>query len=153
MDLGRLSLKERLLLCERVEEACLRRLHEIARRSDPGDGPLRDFLGHLIREEEGHLAGVRGFAERTLPPVPDGAAGALLESMILSRFPSLSQGFGEGILSRDNALYFAECVQKESSRFYRELSDGAPDAESRDFFRRAAEGGESLLKHIQTILL
>ncbi len=153
VELKRLSLKEWLAVCERAEGACVRRFREIAEQADPGDQPLLGFLKDLVSEEEGHLSAIRRFSEKLPGPEVWRLDEMLLEHMIRSHFPSFSRGFGEGRLSRDNALYFAECVEKESSRFYRDLSDGAPDPEARDFFRRVAEGEESHLKNIQTILL
>ncbi len=151
--LGDLSLKERLALCERAEAACVERFREIAGRSDPSDKPLLGLIRDLVAEEEGHLADIRRFSEKV--PAPPGwrLDEELLARLIRLRFPSFGRVFGEGFLSRDVALYFAECLEMESSRFYRALADGAPDGESRDFFRRVAEGEESHLKCLQTTLL
>ena len=153
MELRELSLKEWLSVCERAEGACAQRLREISGRADPADAPLLRFLGSLVSEEEAHLDAIRQFSRKVPGPPVWLLDEMLLDHLVRSRFPSFGQGFGEGRLSRDNALYYAECVEKESSRFYRALSEEAPDPESRDFFRTVAEGEESHLKHIQTTLL
>jgi rubrerythrin len=153
VEIQNLSLKEWLAVCERAEGACARRFREIAGQADPKDQSLLDFLRNLVSEEEGHLADVRRFGEKVQGPGVWRLDDALLEYVLKHHFPSFSQGFGEGNLSRDVALYLAECVERESSRFYRDLSAGAPDPAARDFFRKAAEGEESHLKCIQTTLL
>ena len=153
MELSDLSLKERLAVCERAEGACAERLREIAGQADPGDKPLQGFLQSIVAEEENHLSDIRKFSEKVPAPGAWQLDDVLLDYLLRLHFPSFRQGFGEGLLSRDNALYFAECVEKESSRFYRDLSEEAPDPESREFFRKAAEDEESHLKCIQTTLL
>jgi len=153
VEIKDLSLKEWLAVCERAEGACVRRFREIAGQSDPGDTSLRRFLQNLVSEEEGHVEAIRRFGEGVRGPDVWRLDDILLDHVLKRHFPSFGQGFGEGNLSRDVALYLAECVERESSRFYRDLSEGASDPAARDFFRKVAEGEESHLKCIQTTLL
>jgi rubrerythrin len=153
VEIQDLTLKELLALCERAEGACARRFREIAGQADPKDTSLQEFLRNLVSEEEAHVEDIRRFGRNVRAPDVWRLDDVLLERVLGRHFPSFAQEFGEGNLSRDVALYLAECVERESSRFYRELSEGAPDPSARDFFRKVAEGEESHLKCIQTTLL
>lgn len=153
MNLEDLSLKELLWLCHRAEILCLRRLEQIHEGSDPADLPLHELLRELAAEQSNHARAVDEYERRMPRPeiwLLDPAQG---ERLLLWRLPSLSRGFGEGLLDRDLALFFAESLEEEAARLYRALSEHAPDWESRNFFINMAERDRCSLDHLRQVVL
>jgi rubrerythrin len=151
MNLGCLSLKERLSLCRRAATAGVRRLRLLRQRADPRDVPLVELFDALAREMERHLADIGRFYDHL-----DGAAvndGADLDRVVAEYFPSLSKGTGEARIDRETGSYWVECLEEESARFYRALAEQAPDERSRAFFDQSVAAQESHLDFIRHVLL
>jgi hypothetical protein len=153
MTLEELSLGGLLALSRQAEELCLHRLERIREWSDPEDGPLHELLEDLVAEERNHLGAIEEYeiraAEEGIPPVDPAQA----ERLLRSRLPSLGRRFGEGFLDRDLALFFAESLEEEASRFYRALKEHARDGESRSFFLNMAERDRCSLDHLRSVVL
>lgn len=139
MNVEDLSLKELLSLCRQAEGMCLRRYDQIRERSDPSDQPLHDLLWELASEQQNHARSVEEYEARAPQPETSPLEAAQAVRMVLRQLPSISRSFGEGLLERDLALFFAESLKEEAARFYRVLAEHAPDWESRDFFINMAE--------------
>ncbi len=153
MTLESLSLKNLPSLCRQAEKMCLRRFDKIRERSDPDDEPLHELLGDLAAEERNHLAAIEEYEARAPGEAaagldPDGA-----ECLLRGRLPSLSRGFGEGLLDRDLALFFAESLEEEAARFYRAVMEHAGDGESRSFFLNMSERDRCSLDHLRRVVL
>ncbi|HXX95280.1 MAG TPA: hypothetical protein VEN81_16780 [Planctomycetota bacterium] len=153
MILEELSLKQLLELAHRAEEMCLRRLGEIHAASDPTDEALQDLLADLSSEVINHANSVWEYRARVecadSGPLPPEDA----ERLILWRLPSIARSLGEGVLDRDLALFFAESMEEEATRFYRALSQHAPDGESLGFFLNMAERDRVSLDHLRQVVL
>lgn len=142
MDLKDLSPTESLTLCWHVEKACIRRLQRIMRHVNPAEKGLVGLLQELVSEEEEHLRAVGQLRSATHCPLVWHMGERELMGLMRSSFPSLSShGIGKSV-SRQEALEVAEALEKDSSRFYRELSECSPSEESRTFFRALAVGEE-----------
>ncbi len=148
-----LSLKELLSLCRRAEQICLLRLEKIHEASDVTDQPLHDLLDDLAAEQRNHARSVELYEARTPRPQTWLLDPAQADRLVLSRLPSVSRGFGEAPLDRDLALFFAESLEEEAARFYRSLSEHAPDGESRSFFINMAERDRCSLDHLRQVVL
>lgn len=153
MNVEDLSLRELLSLCRRAEEMRLRRLEQIRAGSDPVDGPLHDLLRELALEQRTHAQAVEEYEARMPEPEGGGLDRATAERLVLWRIPSIIRGFGEGLLDRDLALFFAESLEEEAARFYRALVEHAPDWESRGFFLNMAERDRCSLEHLRQVVL
>lgn len=153
MILEDLSLKQLLELAHRAEEMCLRRLGEIHAGSDPTDLPLQELLADLSSEVINHANAFWEYRARVESPDSGPLPPEDAERLILWRLPSIARGFGEGLLDRDLALFFAESLEEEASRFYKALSQHAPDGESRGFFMNMAERDRVSLDHLRQVVL
>lgn len=153
MTLEELSLGGLLAICRRAEEMCLRRLERIRQWSDPEDGPLHDLLQDLVAEERNHLGAIEEYEARVRGNGDSPVDPAQAERLLGGRLPSLSKRFGEGFLDRDLALFFAESLEEETSRFYRAVKEHAHDGESRSFFLNMAERDRCSLDHLRSVVL
>jgi hypothetical protein len=105
LDLGKLSAQDLALITRQTGVECELRFRRIAEASDPTDAALQDLLGEMAREARlqapAEEEGRRPFGSgRRL--TPEGAREFIRESL-----PSLAKGFGEGMLHRDIALFYA----------------------------------------------
>jgi len=148
-----LSLAELLGLCRRTEELCLHRIEQIGKGSDPTDAALHDLLRELAAEQVNHARSVEEYEVRTPRAGTGSLDPALADRLILRRLPSMTRKFGEALLDRDLALFFAESLEEEASRFYHALSLHAPDWESRNFFINMAERDRCSLDHLRQVVL
>lgn len=148
-----LSLKELLSLCRRAEQVCLLRLERIREASDATDRPLHELFDDLAAEQRNHVSSIELYEVRTPRPETWFLDPAQAERFVLLRLPTVSRGFGEAPLDRDLALFFAESLEEEAARFYRALSEHAPDGESRSFFLNMAERGRCSLDHLRQVVL
>jgi rubrerythrin len=153
MNLEDLSLKELLLLSRQAEEMCLRRFDQIHQGSDPTDLPLHDLLRELSAEGQNHARAVDEYHARLEYPEIVSLRPTDAERLVLWRLPSIVRKFGEGLLDRDLALFFAESLEEEATRFYHALSEHAPDGESRSFFTNMAERDRCSLDLLRQVVL
>lgn len=153
LDLERLSLEELETLGRRAGEECGLRFFQIARAADPADVALQELLGKMAQDAflQGQFdseAGLRqpfGSGTRTSP---DGARDFIRESI-----PSLAKGFGEGLLHRDIALFYAESLEEEASRFYRMLSEHAHETKVRTVFSDLCDRERGKLRFLREVVL
>lgn len=147
-----LSWGECLALVRRAAAACTSRLEAIAENARPDDRALRGLLAELASDARSRQDAARGF-ELVHAGAPESVDSALAAEILRHYFPSLQTRFGEGYLSRDAAMYFAERVEEEASRLYRALANAASDERQRLFLERAALGERGHLERLRTVLL
>jgi len=149
MKIEALSKEDQLTLCRAAERLCGARLRSLRSYADPQDKPLLKILDERLEDWRTQL--------RALERLDRGTPGALREEdaagFLRERFPSLRNGFGEGFVTREVALYLAECVEDERSRFYHDMAAAARDAEARVVFQQLAARDEAHLKFLRTVLL
>ena len=147
MKIETLTRSGQLALCRRVERLCGLRLRSLRRFADPQDRPLHRLLDERVEESDLQLRALERLGAAELPENED------LAGFLRERFPSQRSGFGEGPLHRDVALYLAECVEDERSRFYREMAAGARDGDARALFQQFADRDAAHLRFLRTVLL
>lgn len=153
LELRDLSVKELTFLSEEAAKACAHRLTQIAQAADPSDGVLQNLLGELAHEaspippflEEGGEAGSLA-PERPL-------ASSKVKDFVRGSLNSLSKRFGEGRLDRDIALFFAESIEEEVSRFYLKLSQHAGHHPIRSRLFDLSERERGKLRHLREVVL
>jgi rubrerythrin len=149
MKIESLSKEDQLGLCRDVERACGARLRDLRSFADPGDQPLKKVLDERLEDWRDQM--------RALDRPDRGPGAALapedLERFLRERFPSRKIGTGEGPLSREVALYLAECLEEERSRFYHDLAGAAGDPEARALFQKLADRDDAHLKFLRTVTL
>ena len=149
MKIEALPKEDQLTLCRAVERACGARLRSLRTVVNSHDTPLLKILDERIDEGRAQL--------RALDRLDRGTDGSLreedVERFLRERFPSRKHGLGEGPLTRDVALYLAECLEDERSRFYHEMAGAGRDAEARVLFQQLADRDEAHLKYLRTVLL
>jgi len=119
VDLGTCDL---LALGRRALEMGARRLTQIARGSAPDDQPLRALLEKMALESELRADEIEQYENR-LPEDSRLAAKADHAVKLIEEYlSSLRKRFGEGPLTRDTALFFAESLEEETSRFCKVLA-------------------------------
>jgi len=151
MKIEELSREGQLALCRRIERQCGLRLRSLRRFADPQDKPLHKILDERIEDLNLQLRALERLDRRAPePPSPDDAD---LAGFLSDRFPSQRKGFGEGPVTRDVALYLAECVEDERSRFYQGMAAVARDELTRTLFQHFADRDEAHLKFLRTVLL
>lgn len=148
-----LSLRGFLDLCGRAHQKCVARFERIGKNADPADRSLRELLGEMARRAEDQSESVKEYEGRLPYPGDPGMNPDEAESLIRGFFTSLSKGFGEGVMHRDIALFYAESMEEEAARFYRTLADRAPDWEARSFFQEMSEREASKLRHLREVVL
>lgn len=148
MRLERLSGDEQLALCRRAERLCGRRLRDLRRYADPQDKALHKLLDERIGDWGLQLKTLERLATG---PAPEEDAETL--RFLRGRFPSQANGYGEGPIGRDAALYLAECIEDERSRFYHEMAAAARRDDARALFQQLADRDEAQLKFLRTVLL
>ena len=151
MKIEELSREGQLALCRRIERHCGLRLRSLRRFADPQDKPLHKILDERIDDWSLQLRALERLDRRS--PEPPSLDDAELVSLLRDRFPSQRSGFGEGPVNRDVALYLAECVEDERSRFYHGMAAAARDGDTRALFQSFADRDEAHLKFLRTVLL
>lgn len=150
LDLKDLTTAQLSLICRRAGEECVRRIGRIARASDPSDRALQDLLRSMATEAQ--------LQEQAFPDSQDrpGRRSLVTEDVgdfIRGSFPSLSKSLGEGILHRDIALFYAESLEEEASRFHRMLAEHAREAEARIVFSDLSERERGNLRFLREVVL
>lgn len=151
MKIERMSGDEQVALCRKAERLCGRRLRDLRRFADPHDRALHKILDERIEDLNLQLKALERLGRGAAPDGPGESEEA--GRFIRSRFPSHTNGFGEGPLIRDVALYLAECLEDERSRFYHEMAAAAREEEARSLFQQLADRDEAHLKFLRTVLL
>lgn len=146
MKIEALSSEEQLALCRDVERVCGFRLRSLRRYADERDLPLQKLLDERIAD--GRIQ-ARALERGTPVSLPEKD----VDRFIRDRFPSQRLGFGEGPLTRDVALYLAECVEDERCRFYHEMARAASDDATRALFERMAARDAESLKFLRTVVI
>jgi hypothetical protein len=152
MRFEELSPRQVLEVSRQAARLCAGRYRELAATSDPGDEALHRLLETQAGDEGACAEEIEQLAEAILPdsdPSLDERAG---RTLIADHLPSLTRRLGEGPLDRDIALYVAECLQEESSRFHRALADFAPDEESQTLLERVALREWAHLAQLRSVL-
>jgi hypothetical protein len=150
LDLEKLSAGELATLSGQAGEECGRRFRLIAQAADPSDLALQSLLSAMAAETE--LQVLR--EEESLPfgsgqrRTPNG-----IREFIRTSIPSLTKRFGEGTLHRDNALFYAESLEEEASRFYRMLAEHAREAEARSLFTDLSDRELGKLRYLREVVL
>jgi hypothetical protein len=153
LDLEKLSAKDLSAMSRQAGVECGLRFYEIAQASDPSDWALQDLLREMAKE-----------ARLQTPVLPEeegrrpfGAARRMaadgVREFIRTSLPSLSKGFGEGTLHRDIALFYAESLEEEASRFYRMLAEHAREAEARSLFTDLSDRERGKLRYLREVVL
>jgi hypothetical protein len=151
MKIQEMSREGQLALCRRVERLCGLRLRSLRRFADPQDKPLHKIIDERIDDWSLQLHALERLERQgPQPPSPDDASIAVF---LRDQFPSQRNGFGEGPVNRDVALYLAECVEDERSRFYHLMAAAARDGDARTLFQQFADRDEAHLKFLRTVLL
>lgn len=153
LELKELSTPELSMIVRQVGEECVRRYADIAVATDPSDLALHDLLVTLAAEAY-RQACVLQSAQG------DGAFGSGcrlnpegVRELIDHSFSSLSKGFGEGTLHRDNALFYAESLEEEASRFYRMLAEHARESKTRSACSELSEIERDKLRFLREVVL
>ena len=126
------------------------RLQKLLRQSDPGDAALQNLLDGLTREHQADLGLLDGC--RSLDGIPS-AEPSGVTTALSKAFPSFPGRFGEGWLDRDVALYFAESLEEEASRFYRTLAECMSDTNARLTLDEQSWRAGGRLAKLRTVLL
>lgn len=148
-----LSLRGLLGLCGHAHQRCIARFERIGKNADPADRSLQELLGEMARRAEGQYETVKEYEGRLSETEATESSPNEAESLIQNFFTSPSKGFGEGVLHRDVALFFAESMEEEAARFYRTLAEIAPDWEARTFFQEMSEREALKLRHLREVVL
>jgi hypothetical protein len=107
LELNELSTQELSMLRRQVREEFFLRFFHIARASDPSDQALQDLLMKMAKEAHVQAQSTPGGEE--WPPFASARSLSVdqIREFIRTALPSLSKGFGEGVLHRDIALFYA----------------------------------------------
>jgi hypothetical protein len=76
-----------------------------------------------------------------------------IREFLRTSIPSLNKRFGEGTLHRDIALFYAESLEEEASRFYRMLAEHAREAEARSLFSDLSNRERGKLRFLREVVL
>jgi len=150
LDLEKLTVEELALISREAGEECGQRFRRIAQAADPTDLALQSLLGAMATETE--LQVLREEESR-----PFGAGHRMtpngMREFIRTSIPSLTKRFGEGTLHRDNALFYAESLEEEASRFYRMLAEHAREADARSLFSDLSDRERGKLRYLREVVL
>jgi len=153
LDLERLTPQDLATLGCHAAEECERRFRGIAQASDPADAALQELLREMA--DEAHLQVEAPAEERRQLPfgsgrrvTPDG-----IREFIRASLPSLTKRFGEGTLHRDIAMFYAESLEEEATRFYRMLAEHAHEAGTRSRFVDLSDRERGKLRFLREVVL
>jgi rubrerythrin len=146
--LKELSSADLARVCRQAGQECSFRYGQISRAADPSDRALQDLLMRMARETQLQADAIEGEA----------AAGSSLSSVqiretLRTELPSLTKGFGEGVLHRDIALFYAESLEEEASRFYRTLAGHAREWQVREHCFDLSERERGKLRFLREVVL
>jgi rubrerythrin len=128
LDFCDLKTGEMVTMGRQAVSSCARRLDEIARASDPADQPLLDLLRKMALEQDIHAAELEQLENLYDEDSPLPSRSESARQLILGILTSLSKRMGEGPLLRDAALFYAESLEEEASRFFRTLAGHARES-------------------------
>lgn len=152
LDLEKLSPEKLTAMTRQAGKECAWRLRQIAEASDPSDSALQSLLREMAREAQ--LQAQAFLQEEDDPPgssPPVNADG--VHEFIRASIPSLGKRFGEGALHRDNALFYAESLEEEASRFYRMLAEHARGTQARSFYADLSDRERGKLRFLREVVL
>lgn len=149
LDLEKLSAEELRMVGRKAAEECGSRFRQIAEASDPCDAALQELLGSMARDL-GHR-----FLEMGRDPFGSSSRRSAdgVRAFIRGSFPSLTKKFGEGTLHRDIALFYAESLEEEASRFYRMLAAHARESRTRALLQELSERDRGNLRFLREVVL
>jgi hypothetical protein len=153
MNLETLSSGDLAALCNKAGELCARRFRQIAQAADPSDRPLQDLLSRMAAEAESQARTLRDAEFPDADGYSSGIAPEAAMNLIRDHLTSLSKGFGEGTLHRDIALFLAESLEEEASRFYRTLAEHASGWKSCALLGDLSERERTKLRYLREVLL
>ncbi len=152
LNLDKLTSEELKLITREAEKECELRLRRIAEASDPLDAALQDLLKAMADEARFQVQVLDEEGQ-----APFGSSRRLtstgVREFIRAAIPSLGKGFGEGALHRDNALFYAESLEEEASRFYRMLAEHARESSSRGLFSDLSTRERGKLQYLRGVVL
>ena len=153
LELERLSTQELAALSRQAAEECERRFRRIAEASDSSDMALQDLLCGMANEARLQLQAPSEDEGRR----PFGSGRRVSEDgvreFIQASLPSLTKRFGEGTLHRDIALFYAESLEEEASRFYRMLAEHAHESRTRSLFAVLSDRERGKLRFLREVVL
>lgn len=153
LDLYDATTEDLAAIGRQAGEACEQRLGQIAAASDPDDRALQDLLTRMAEEIHLQARAIGHSPVRFVFQSGSGFSPEEVRRLIESSFTSLTKGFGEGRLHRDNALFFAESLEEEATRFYRMLAAHAREARTRTFFSDLSEREHERLRFLREVVL
>jgi hypothetical protein len=147
LDLEKLSPKELTAVTRQASQECALRLRRIAEASDPSDSALQGLLGKMAKEAQ---LQAQSLQEEDFSPR---LSADRVREFIRASIPALGKRFGEGALHRDNALFYAESLEEEASRFYRLLAEHAREAKTRTFYTDLSDRERGKLRFLREVVL
>ena len=127
-------------LGRRALDLAARRIQEISRAVRPDDLPLQDLLRKLMIE-------VQTQADEVAPP------GEADDIQLQEHLKSLTRSLGDGVLHRDIALFLAESLEEELSRFFIALAEHAGEWRLSRLFQELAGREQRTLRHLRDVVL
>lgn len=152
-DLNEQSTHELSMLAREAGEECYARFSQIAQASDPNDRALQELLVKMAREAYSQAQAFDKFEFRVDPHAEGFLTFDGMRKLIRKALPSLSKSFGEGSLHRDIALFYAESLEEEASRFYRTLAGHAREWQTRELFSDLSERERGKLRYLREVVL
>lgn len=150
MDLEELTSEELSEITRQAGRECELRLRRIAEASDPLDLALRNLLGAMANEAVSEVRCLMGDADADQGGHDVSSA---IREFIRASIPSLVKKFGEGALHRDVALFYAESLEEEVSRFFRMLAAHAREARARSVYAELSDRGRTKLRYLREVVL
>lgn len=153
LDLEKLTPQDLTQITRQAGEECALRFRRIAGAADPADAALQELLGEMAREARLQLQ----LAPEEEARRPFGSGHRLtpdgVREFIRGSLPSLTKGFGEGMLHRDIALFYAESLEEEAARFFRLLAEHARETETRTLFKDLSDRERGKLRFLREVVL
>jgi rubrerythrin len=152
-DFAELKTCELLALGRRALEMGARRFEQLASAVSPDDQHLKDLLRKMALDSDLRAAEVEQQEnvhpdDCQLPTAPEEAL-----KLIQGYLTSLPKHLGEGYLTRDAALFFAESLEEETSRLFRVLAEHAREWPVNRLFSELAAGEQSNVHYLRDIVL
>ena len=153
LDLHEVATQDLATIGRQAGEECESRLRQIAQASDPADIALQELLARMAAEIRQQARTIQGPRDPFVLLAGSRLAPEDVREFILASLSSLTKGFGEGRLHRDNALFFAESLEEEVSRFYRMLAAHARETNTRTYFSDLSEREHERLRFLREVVL
>jgi rubrerythrin len=152
-DFADLKTCELLALGRRALEMGAGRLTQLAQAVSPDDQPLRALLREMALDSELRAHEVEQH-ENVIPEESElAAAPEQALSLIQGYLTSIPKRLGEGPLSRDAALFFAESLEEETSRLCRVLAEHAREWPVIRLFSELAVREQKNLHYLREVVL